>query len=223
MKDISVKFADISERGRYSPTKKTITIRSDLKTDKSQLAKTLVHEIQHAIQDIEGFTGGASIEYWRNMGIPENKLAEYYEKTAGEIEARDVANRNDFSAEDIKEKRPDIDRTDVVFSDNTDGLQYIGDTKDGRRCYNSGFDSSVPMDDRIEEFKKRIATIFNLGAVELKTDVKRIRIKGDRFTKQKNIYGDKSNQDIEFESKINSLYDLADILELQSMTRMKQV
>ena len=131
LKDIPVKFADISERGRYSPTSKTITIRNDLKTDKHQLGKTLVHEIQHAIQDIEGFTGGSSTEYWRNMGIPENKLAEYYEKTAGEIEARDVAKRKDLSDEARKENRPDIDRTDVVLA-NSNELSY---SKHGNRFF----------------------------------------------------------------------------------------
>ena len=89
---------------------------------------------------------------------------------------------------------------------------YIGNTKDGRRVYVSGFDSSLSMDEKIALFKERIATIFNLGAVELKTDVKKLQIKGDKFTAQKNIYGDLFNTDSEQTAKINSLYDLADIL-----------
>lgn len=89
---------------------------------------------------------------------------------------------------------------------------YIGDTKDGRRCYRSEFDSSISMDERIELFKKRIATIFNLGAVELKTDVKKIKILGDKFTSQKNLFGDLKPKSNEYTAKINSLYDLADIL-----------
>ena len=89
---------------------------------------------------------------------------------------------------------------------------YIGNTKDGRRCYQSGFDDSVSMDERIELFKKRIATIFNLGAVELKTDVKKIKILGDKFTSQKNLFGDLKPKGSEYTAKINSLYDIADIL-----------
>lgn len=68
------------------------------------------------------------------------------------------------------------------------------------------------MDDRIKEFKKKIAEIFNLGAVELKTDVKKIQVKGDKFTAQKNLFGDKKAKDFEKEAKVNALYDLADIL-----------
>ena len=68
-----------------------------------------------------------------------------------------------------------------MFADDAEkSFSYIGDTKDGRRCYTSGFDKNLSMDDRIELFKTRIETIFNLGAVEL-TDVKKIRIRGDRF------------------------------------------
>ena len=127
-----------------------------------------------------------------------------------------VASAHEFrcrKARDSKNTRHDIDRTDVVFADDAEkSFSYIGDTKDGRRCYTSGFDKNLSMDDRIELFKTRIATIFNLGAVELKTDVKKIRIRGDRFTSQKNLFGDKQGDPREYETKINSLYDLADIL-----------
>lgn len=101
---------------------------------------------------------------------------------------------------------------EVVQGEDRTMFSYIGETKDGRPCYVSGFDDSVDMDERIKVFKERIATIFNLGAVELKTDVKKIRILGDRFTAQKNIYGDKRIEGEEYKAKISSLYDLADIL-----------
>lgn len=77
LKDIVIKFADIKERGRYSPASKTITLRKDLKADPSQLGKTLVHEIQHAIQALEGFTGGSSPDYWRQVGIGEDAYQKF--------------------------------------------------------------------------------------------------------------------------------------------------
>lgn len=161
----------------------------------------ILHELQHAVQNIEGFASGT------------NTRDKNYDRNAGEIEAFDTGRRADLTAEQRKNTRPDIDRADVVIEKNTsDSFLYIGDTKDGRRCYKSGFDSSVDMNERIRLFKERIATIFNLGAVELKTDIKKIKIKGDRFTSQKNIYGDKYNRQIEQDAKVSSLYDLADIL-----------
>ncbi len=98
------------------------------------------------------------------------------------------------------------------ISTQNEEFSYIGDTADNRRCYVSGFDSRLTMDEKIKLFKDRIATIFNLGAVELKTGVKKIQIRGDRFTSQKNLFGDKTGEPGEYEAKINSLYDLADIL-----------
>lgn len=70
--------------------------------------KVLMHEIQHAIQHIEGFAKGA------------NNKSRSYNSTAGEIESRDVEKRLDYSPEERKNTRPDIDRTDVVFNEDPD-------------------------------------------------------------------------------------------------------
>lgn len=114
--------------------------------------------------------------------------------------------KNTASRTDVTEKAENgTQDSGVRFS-------YVGLTKDGRRVYISGFDKTIPEAERIAIFKKRIATIFNLGTVELKTDVKKITIMGDRFTAQKNLYGDLYKTDSEGKAKINSLYDLADIL-----------
>jgi hypothetical protein len=42
-----------------------------------------------------------------------------YNDTAGEIEARDVSNRAELTAEQRKNTRLDIDRTDVVFAESS--------------------------------------------------------------------------------------------------------
>ncbi len=96
----------------------------------------------------------------------------------------------------------------------TDGVRYslLGYTRDGRRVYETDFDADITMDERIKAFKDRISTVFNLGAVKLKTDVKKIQIMGDKFTAQKNLYGDKLGSKSEKEAKVNALYDVADIL-----------
>ncbi len=117
LKEISVHFADIDERGIYDPISKILVLQSKLKLDKSKLEKTLIHEIQHAIQDIEGFASGSSPDSWQVAGVSKEDAYGYYERTAGEIEARDAATRSWRSDEARKEKRPDIDRTDVVFAD----------------------------------------------------------------------------------------------------------
>ncbi len=200
--------------------------RKDIQTHEFGWSKSakevLMHELQHAVQEIEGFTGGSSAEYWQaklNSGftiksakqkedlknaekeyraiikkdpyffsameelvkskpdLPRGKVnwdtfeqieedpiewqrfdanremleEEYgseavmnffrisdklkklressytaeqaYFKTAGEVEARDTTRRLNFNAEQRKNTRPDIDRTDVVFADDSGVLR----------------------------------------------------------------------------------------------------
>ena len=160
-------------------------ITLDPQLNRAEKRTALIHEIQHAIQLIEGFTAGATTDYWRgrlktdeerrlemrlrDFYIPDNRfwgdmrklleetpaaeqdaaraalakrygeapVREYadlytrlrdmraereqnaeraYRDTAGEIEAADVANRLGLSAKQRAETRPDIDRTNVRFS-----------------------------------------------------------------------------------------------------------
>lgn len=118
LKDIRVIFDyQLKTKGNYDPKINVITLNALLNEQGQK--KTLVHEIQHAIQGIEGFAHGANVEYWENRLGSENykKVYEHYFDTAGEIEARDTANRMELTAEQRKNIRPDIDRTDMVFSD----------------------------------------------------------------------------------------------------------
>ena len=144
LKDMKIHFADIDVRGAYDPMLKELLLQKKLKVDKSKLTKTLVHEIQHAIQDIEGFASGTNLDYWRDIGIPEDKVREYYENTAGEIEARDAAAREWRTDEARKEKRPDIDRSDVVFADNSvESFSIVEPFVDNNGIH---FDSAVLLD-----------------------------------------------------------------------------
>ena len=70
---------------------------------------TLMHELQHAIQVIEGFEDGAN-------GDDKN-----YYNNAGEVESRDVQARLDYTSEQRKNIRPDIDRKNVVL---TKGIRF---------------------------------------------------------------------------------------------------
>jgi hypothetical protein len=54
----------------------------------------------------------------------------FYKNTAGEIEARNAAERINLSAEERKNTQPDIDREDVVFAESADNLSIIANLKD---------------------------------------------------------------------------------------------
>lgn len=101
---------------------------------------------------------------------------------------------------------------DHVEASDNEKTAYVKTLKDGRRVYNSDIDPSLSEEERLKLFKDRIAMVFNFGMVTLKTDVKTISPKGDRFTYSKNLQGDNYATSTEMNTKVSALYDLADIL-----------
>lgn len=123
LKNTKVNFKGLEgAKGEYDPRTGEININKyhDFKTVK-QLKKTLIHEIQHAVQRYEGFALGASNVLWERTAVPKYSNGRTmtanraYHYTAGEIEARDVAKRLDLDDAKRREKRPNIDEKNVVF------------------------------------------------------------------------------------------------------------
>lgn len=154
-------FAELPSgvNGQYNTDTDTITLNRNLRYGTE---KTLVHEIQHAIQRAEGFATGSSTEYWSGEGTKAQRaqaveqiqqqieqlreLMEYdeesadfiesdieqlqetlddisqylYENTAGEIEARDVAERLGLRAEERRNRMPNRGDENTVFAESTD-------------------------------------------------------------------------------------------------------
>lgn len=102
LKNYKVKFTNLNQsNGVYNIFDKDIKINNnqlDKKQYKSNIEGTLIHEIQHAIQDIENFEGGKSSK--------KSKLA-YYE-SLGEIEASDT------KARFLQEKYKNMDLTNTA-------------------------------------------------------------------------------------------------------------
>lgn len=92
LRDYSIKTENMQSNGSHVAKRKTIYINNNLLGSNKNIEKTLIHEIQHAIQNIEHFEGGGSTRT--------SKLA-YYNKL-GEIEATDVSNR--FETEKYQKK-----------------------------------------------------------------------------------------------------------------------
>lgn len=94
--------------------------------------EVVLHEIQHIIQKIEGFTGGASTEYWngrmeegyskRGSNGMEMMPNELYWNTAGEIEARDTETRRKLSAEERRANAPARADENTVFTERSGGV-----------------------------------------------------------------------------------------------------
>lgn len=196
--------------GSFSAEGNQITISEELRAAPQDV---LIHEIQHAIQNAEGFAKGSNRQYWeekltngdeiQSKGFQEarekliqfqldeaneevlalrdqlekagelddgfreydriweeaerrgldKKINEYYDlrenyydqlhkpqrsvpselyyNTAGEIEARDAANRRPMSSETRKRIKPDYGNGDTVFANGEDSYS-VGETDDGR-------------------------------------------------------------------------------------------
>ena len=196
--------------GSFSAEGNQITISEELRDAPQDV---LIHEIQHAIQNAEGFAKGSNRQYWeekltngdeiQSKGFQEarekliqfqldeaneevlalrdqlekagelddgfreydriweeaerrgldKKINEYYDlrenyydqlhkpqrsvpselyyNTAGEIEARDAANRRPMSGETRKRIKPDYGNGDTVFANGGDSYS-VGETNDGR-------------------------------------------------------------------------------------------
>lgn len=66
LRSVRVEFGELEPgtRGSFDPGARVITLSNALKNAPQD---TLIHEVQHAIQEIEGFTGGSNPEFWDEM------------------------------------------------------------------------------------------------------------------------------------------------------------
>ena len=112
----------LGDKGYYDPVKKEIGL-SEI-ADKS----TLMHEIQHAIQDIEGFAKGSN--------ATDKKYALYH----GEAEARNVQNRLDLNKKGRAHPHETFDvNPNETFVSREDGVNFsqkLPELKEKRGIYN---------------------------------------------------------------------------------------
>jgi hypothetical protein len=102
LQGVNVRFTDTldpKQNGLLDRNTNTIVINKNLSRAKQQ--ETLLHEAQHAVQTIEGFAGGGSPAGMRDIAASANgKPFDIYRALAGEVEARNVANRRNLTIED---------------------------------------------------------------------------------------------------------------------------
>lgn len=69
LRDVKVRFEANTgnKEGSYHPEENEFVLRTGLKLEPEKLKNTLIHEIQHAIQEQEGFARGTNPGYWDEM------------------------------------------------------------------------------------------------------------------------------------------------------------
>lgn len=97
LKDVSVEFKKIKSNGNFNAEKKKITIKNALLNNLDNAKGTLLHEIQHYIQEYEGLPSGTTILFGN----------EQYANSLGEIEASDTKNRRNLDVSERKKIIPE--------------------------------------------------------------------------------------------------------------------
>lgn len=95
LRDVKVRLESDtgSKNGSYDPNTNTITISEDKPEDSAKVG-TMLHEIQHAIQQIEGWESGASPEYWaareyENGDTASDRAQELYSRILNSLDKAD--------------------------------------------------------------------------------------------------------------------------------------
>lgn len=119
LRNVKVRFEVMydGKRGSYDRKSNTIKLSSDLRDAPED---TLLHEIQHAVQSIEGHSGGASPFYW-----------------AAEISAEEITRRLD---EERREILSSLDRSDANKYARFEDLDLAMETMLAREDFEDNFD-----------------------------------------------------------------------------------
>ncbi len=95
LRDVKVRLESDtgSKNGSYDPSTNTITISEDKPGDSAKVG-TMLHEIQHAIQQIESWESGASPEYWaareyENGDTASDRAQELYSRILNSLDKAD--------------------------------------------------------------------------------------------------------------------------------------
>lgn len=85
-------------RGAFTAKSNVIEISPKLLEDPAQLKETIVHEVQHAVDDLEGTSAGAPLN-WLKWKYGDEEGTRRYRNNAGEAMARSQENRTNMTAE----------------------------------------------------------------------------------------------------------------------------
>ena len=114
---LAIRPAEMSDTGfsygYFDKSRNMIVVYSDV----SHAEEFLVHEVQHAIQALEGFSGGG-----------DGRTGAEYRKLAGEVEAYNAAKRRKMTAEEkresLLEETADVAEEDKIYLNGADGLEH---------------------------------------------------------------------------------------------------
>lgn len=211
---VSLVFDELGagENGYFDKRSNTIVLSDNLI---GTTENTLIHEIQHVIQKIEGFANGSSPKYWnermengyskRWASGEEMMPSELYRNTAGEIEARDAAARRSLTAEERKNRKPNTGDENTVFADSGMSYELVGKNKDGIEVYETGENvKKMSYRERMEAFLNIMRNEYAGRTAKFNDGNNTYYASFDEADLRKNVYGDKKSSPKGWKAKINT-------------------
>ncbi len=124
LKNVKVNFKpNLEARGSFSESRNEIDIKSS--TDKQQMLSTLLHEVQHAIQDREGFARGGNTDR-TYTDLVKAAIDDLDKKTKNAIEQWKFRNKDKL---DASERASKISRYSLMYQSATRLMEYANRDK----------------------------------------------------------------------------------------------
>jgi len=161
--DVKLQFKSYKGKsyGYYDKWNRTIVINA--RNNPDIMENTLVHEIQRAIQHIEGWTGGAD---------PDSVGWDAYERNAGEVEARNAGRRTTDDIKKLLEDTEDVSRdVQIVRGEVGDALAKIEDASGDIRFSLNGGEDYVKMFGKVLSGDSVRSTLPGFNPTDYKTHI----------------------------------------------------
>lgn len=196
LRHATLKFQKLDDgtNGYYSGQDNTIVLSTDLI---GKPEKTLLHEIQHAIQAYEGFSGGTSPEYWARKDYESgdsisDRLQKRYDKLLNEL-SREEQNRYVR----YKELDGELGRLFLADADSEDGRKYAKLEAEQDKLYeelwpNEWFRKLLDLDRKIGDLSEGYYQMYrnSAGEIEARDSESRRALTAEQRRETAPDYGD---------------------------------
>jgi ribosomal protein S11 len=225
LKDIKLSFDKLESGvlGKYKFNQNEIVLSNSIREDTEKIKSTLIHEIQHAIQRIEGFTSGSSPKYWETKGIGEAEYESFVENTRREkariLRELSAEERQDYlryveTDKQIQEILGMSDTFDSMQEDSADALEAIEAENDAlykKLFYTDWFSKLQDIDNVLSEgVSEKLYNEFyknTAGEIEARDVAKRVNYTNEQ---RQNIRPDIDRANVTFAKKGDSQFSLSE-------------
>lgn len=142
LKNVELQTKNMKSNGSFNSQSNKIMLNNKLLNNSESVRGTILHEIQHYIQNVEGLPTGTTILFGN----------ERYANSKGEIEAADTKNRRNMTVEERKRTSPESSKKNPIHPNREDILNHKRNIKEkiAEKLYNILETKNTKSDDIID-------------------------------------------------------------------------